>query len=245
MAATSILKQWELLPNSALKTIYIQVPNTCDENDTVDVTLADYGISATGLLTIRSWVHTTDGSIIVTDIATCSVTAGVCTVTLQSANDNCGRVIELIGRADAGVFAYVLPFLMIFAIVYGILSKTHALGSNRGVDATVSLSVGLLALNSGYVTNFFAFIFPYTGMAIAVILVALILTGFVGENISWVKYIWFGVGALSFLLVMVYSFSDWSWYGFGGYGLAQSMPAIIAIGLLLIVMGFIIWGGNR
>ena len=105
VVATSILKSWEVVPNSGLKVIYIQVPNTTDENDTVDVTLADYGISATGLLTIRSWVHTTDGSIIVTDIATCSVAAGVCTVTLQSANANCTRVVELIGRADTGVFA--------------------------------------------------------------------------------------------------------------------------------------------
>jgi len=105
MAATSILKSWEVVPNSGLKVIYLQVPNTTDENDTLAVTLSDYGISATGLLTIRSWVHTTDGSVIVTDIATCSVTAGVCTVTLQSANANSTRVVELMGRADAGVFA--------------------------------------------------------------------------------------------------------------------------------------------
>ena len=35
--------------------------------------------------------------------------------------------------ADLGVFAYVLPFLMIFAVVFGILSKTEILGKNKGV----------------------------------------------------------------------------------------------------------------
>lgn len=104
MAATSILKAWEILPNAALKTVLFQTPNTADENDTFTVTLADYGISATGLLTIRSWVHTTSGSVIVTDIATCSVTAGVATITVQSANTNAVRVVELMGRADTGVF---------------------------------------------------------------------------------------------------------------------------------------------
>lgn len=104
VAATSILKSWELLPNAGLKVVYFQTPNKADENDTFTVTLSDYGISATGLLTIRSWVHTTSGSIIVTDIATCSVTAGVATITVQSANSNCVRVVELMGRADAGVF---------------------------------------------------------------------------------------------------------------------------------------------
>lgn len=105
VAATSILKQWEVVPNAGLKVLYFQTPNTADENNTFTVTLADYGINVTGLLTIRSWVHTTSGSIIVTDIATCSVTAGVATITVQSANTDCVRVVELMGRADIGVFA--------------------------------------------------------------------------------------------------------------------------------------------
>jgi len=105
VAATSILKQWELLPNAGLKVVMFQTPDTADENNTFDVTLSDYGINATGLLTIRSWVHTTSGSVIVTDIATCEVTAGVATITVQSANTDCVRVVELIGRADIGVFA--------------------------------------------------------------------------------------------------------------------------------------------
>ncbi len=105
MTATSILETFEVVPNSELKRVVFQTPNTADENDTFEVTLSDWGISATGLLTIRSWVHTTDGSVIVTDIATCSVTAGVVTVTVQSANANSTRVVELQGRALPGDFA--------------------------------------------------------------------------------------------------------------------------------------------
>jgi len=104
MTATSILKSWQEVPNAELKKVVFQTPNTANENDTFTVTLSSYGISPTGLLTIRSWVHTTSGSIIVTDIATCSVTAGVVTVTVQSANSNSVRVVELVGRCDAGVF---------------------------------------------------------------------------------------------------------------------------------------------
>jgi len=105
MAAVTILNTFELEPNSALKNVLITVPNTTDENDTVAVTLSDHGISETGLLAIRSWVHTTSGSVIVTDIATTSVTSGVATITLQSANPNTYRVVELIGTSTIGVFA--------------------------------------------------------------------------------------------------------------------------------------------
>ena len=100
-----ILESFEVMPNSGIKRVYLEFPNTTDENDTYALTLADYGISATGLLTIRSWVQTTDGSIIVTDIATTSVTTGTLTITLQSANDNATRIVEIQGRAAAGVFA--------------------------------------------------------------------------------------------------------------------------------------------
>ena len=105
MTATSILQDWDVVPNSEIKRVYFLTPNTTDEDDTFTVTLANYGISKTGLLTIRSWVHNTSGSIIKTDIATCSVTAGVVTVTVQSATDNDSRLVELQGRADPGDFA--------------------------------------------------------------------------------------------------------------------------------------------
>ena len=105
MTATSILKSWEVVPNAGLKKVLFQTPNTADENDTFTVTLSDHGISDTGLLTIRSWVQTTSGSVIVTDIATCSVTDGTVTVTVQSANSNAVRVVELMGRSTTGAFS--------------------------------------------------------------------------------------------------------------------------------------------
>ena len=56
--------------------------------------------------------------------------------------------------ADAGVFAYLLPFLFIFAVVFGILNKTKVLGENKGVQATIALALGLLSLQFDYVSNF-------------------------------------------------------------------------------------------
>ena len=105
MGAVSVLESWEVGPNSAIKVLTFQTPNTADENDTFTVDLVKHGISATGLLTIRSWVQTTSGSVIVTDIATCSVTTGTATITVQSGNDNAVRVVELMGRSTTGVFA--------------------------------------------------------------------------------------------------------------------------------------------
>lgn len=105
MVATSILKSWEVAPNTDLKMYYFITPNTADATNTLEITLSDYGISATGLLAVESWVHTTDGSVITTELNTCAVSSGVLTVTVAAGTDNDMRVICIVGRGDAGVFA--------------------------------------------------------------------------------------------------------------------------------------------
>jgi hypothetical protein len=146
--------------------------------------------------------------------------------------------------ADFGVFAYLLPFLMIFAFIYGILTTSNLLGNNRGVNATIALAVGLLALQFDYVSTFFATIFPYTGMGISVLLVAFIFMGIIGGDGKKV-WIWFGIGAIIFLVVIFNSLSTYSWWGYGGGGFSDSWPAVLSALIALGLIGFIIWGGGK
>ncbi|MEN9626526.1 MAG: hypothetical protein RL557_854 [archaeon] len=139
--------------------------------------------------------------------------------------------------ADMGVFAYLLPFLMIFALVYGLLTKLKLLGENRGVNATISLAFGLLALQFDYVSGFYASIFPYAGMGLAVLLVALILLGLGNEN--WSKnWLWGVVGGIIFVIVLMTSVSDLFWLGGAASGLANAAPALLAI---VIIVGIMVW----
>lgn len=139
--------------------------------------------------------------------------------------------------AQQGIFAYVLPFLIIFSIVFAILSKTKILGDNKGVQTTIALAVGLIALQFDYVTNFYATIFPYTGVAISVLLVAIILTGLIGDkkDLSWW---WFGLGLVLFIIVMFVTFSEYSWVG-GLFMWANAWPAIVS-GLIIVALIFFI-----
>lgn len=148
-----------------------------------------------------------------------------------------GGITDILNTwASFGVFAYILPFLIIFAVVYAILSSSRILGDNRGVQATIALAVGLMALVNDYVTDFFSIIFPYTGVGISVLLVCLIIFGMLGgEN---TRKIWLGVGGLTFVIILLASFSSYSWFGYGPWGLAHSWPAIIAG---LIILGLMAW----
>jgi len=87
----------EVSPNVGVKRIIVITPATADPGDTVAVTLANYGM--TGIYTVDSFVHTTDGSIIVGVANTTAVSAGVLTVTLLAGDGNTDkeRVIEITG----------------------------------------------------------------------------------------------------------------------------------------------------
>lgn len=147
--------------------------------------------------------------------------------------------------ASLGVFAYVLPFLMIFALVFGILAKSKILGDNPGVNATIALSMGLLALQFDYVSGFYASIFPYAGMGLAVLLVAFILMGLVFKETDNSKWIFFGIGVVIFLFVLFGTLGNTYWLGGVGYSLAGAGPALLAILLVVGVLGWIIASGGR
>ena len=134
--------------------------------------------------------------------------------------------------AQVGIFAYVLPFLIIFAIIFGILNKTKILGDNKGVQATISIAIGLTSLQFDYVSNFFATIFPYAGMGIAVLLIALILLG-LGTDEEKGKKIWLWLGVVIFAFVILNSFNALSWFN-TGYPFFQEWGTMMFWGLLIV-----------
>ena len=92
-------------PNGGIKQWVLMTDATPDAGDTIALTLANYGISATGLLAIKSWKHTTDGSVIATEANTCAVASGVLTITLIAGTNNDPRVIWFAGRSKGNVYA--------------------------------------------------------------------------------------------------------------------------------------------
>lgn len=82
-----------------------------------------------------------------------------------------------------GVFSFILPFLLIFSLIYGVLSKMNLFGdpTNKSINAIISLSVALMSLQFGVVSVFFSNILPLLGVALGGVLVFLILIGLFGN----------------------------------------------------------------
>ncbi|MEK6819683.1 MAG: hypothetical protein AABY03_00605 [Nanoarchaeota archaeon] len=135
-----------------------------------------------------------------------------------------------------GVFTYVLPFLLIFALIFGILQRVAVFKSgdepNKGINAIIAVATALMALQFNFVPLFFSDIFPKLGVGLAVILVGIIVTGmFTDSNWTWIGT---ALGAVVFFVIMGNSFefgttSFWFW-------IQQYIGTIIAVAILLILL---------
>lgn len=136
-----------------------------------------------------------------------------------------------------GMFAYILPFLLIFAVVYGILARTKIFEA-QGVNAIIAVVVGLMALQFQMVSVFFSEIFPRLGVGLSVILVILILLGmFMPANKEWVTYTLFGIAAIVAVIVISKSFSFVGW-STGGWW-SRNWLSIVTIGVILAIIGVV------
>jgi hypothetical protein len=142
---------------------------------------------------------------------------------------------DLLAQLDAiGFFAYVLPFLLIFAFSYALLSQIAMFAKNKGSAAIIAFALGFLALQLGFVSSFFQTIFPKFAMGLAVLLVALILMGVFQDptqNQAVYKWIFFGLSAIIFLVIVISAF--------GGYDMSLSgfwnqYGAMLIVGALII-----------
>lgn len=133
-----------------------------------------------------------------------------------------------------GVFDYILPFLLIFAIVWGILRATKILGDEKGVHVIIAIVVGLLALRLNFLSAFTEQLFPRLGVGLASIVALLILVGLF-VNSKEAKYWGWGLAAIAgvvWILVLVGSFQNVGWVG--GYGFFEDYAGLIIGGVLLV-----------
>lgn len=140
---------------------------------------------------------------------------------------------------SVGVFDFLLPFLLIFAVIFGILTTTNILGKEKGVHVVVALVIGLLALRLDFVPRFFAEIFPRLGVGLAVILVLVILIGLFVPKDEMRYWLW-GLGAIAAIIAIVVvskSFEGFGWYSSGAYSdyVGWIVGAVLLIGLIIAV----------
>ncbi len=138
---------------------------------------------------------------------------------------------------EIGLFDFILPFILLFAVVFGVLSFTKIFGANKGIHAIISIVISLLAIRYEPYRAFLAVISPRLGIGLFILLTLVILLGLFTNDASKVAVGWIFF-AIAVIIAFVIFYQSADIFGFPqGY-----LESDLVYGLLTIaiVIGIIV-----
>lgn len=142
-----------------------------------------------------------------------------------------------------GVFTVLLPFVLIFAVVYAILERIE-LFKNRGVHMLIALVVGFFTISNPAVSYFFMYLFGNLAWGIGILIAVVILIGLAikPDTAEW-RNIFIFLGIAIFLAILAkptplgtsglqFIVGDGLWYW------VQNNTAIVVLGLVIVAVLF-------
>lgn len=117
---------------------------------------------------------------------------------------------------ETGFFDVILPFLLVFTIIYAILLKIKVLGEHKPVNVVVSFVIALLVVRSESVVGLIGRFLPNVAIFLIVILMFLLMAStLVGESKDWfkeetLKYIALGISVVFVIWALASDYlGDW------------------------------------
>ena len=145
----------------------------------------------------------------------------------------------------------VLPFILVFTIVFAVLQKTKILGDGKKqIDALVGIVFGLITITVARAVGIINQLLPFLAVAIVMILVFLILVGiFYQEKFELHKNYKNLLMVLSFIAVVIAGLvftGAWDYLASKFAGPDSSSLITNVVFIVIIVAGFlIVWFGDK
>ena len=143
----------------------------------------------------------------------------------------------------------ILPFVLVFTVVFAVLQKTQVLGKEkRQIDALVALAVGLITIAFGNATNMIVNLIPFLAVSLIIILVFLVLWGFAFHGTefkvpSGVRLTFGIVIAIALIIAVLVVTGQWDWVlsqvNLGGSS-GETLSSVLLIVVVIVVVGVVI-----
>jgi|SRR3989344_1750649 len=143
--------------------------------------------------------------------------------------------------ADIGGFDVVLPFILVFAVVFAILRKIRLFGDNKNVDAIVSLILAAFLISSTEIVNILTGFLPRVSMIVLVLLMLILVVGIFSGGSEWGGG-WLFIGAIVAIGAVLWALgaaADWD-VPLIEEMTEQDVGTLIVIGVFVLVIWLIV-----
>jgi len=157
-----------------------------------------------------------------------------------------------------GFYNFLLPMLLVFAVVYGILEYVKAFGDNKGVNLIISLCVSLLVLGGIYTfipADFFTIFFSRFAVVLVALLAIAILMGFFNikledlmstdkKTAKWIIFVILAILIITMIVFLVFNISMTAssvGTAFGSFFSSEAFLSVFGIAIMLGVIVLVIW----
>ncbi|MFP4423602.1 MAG: hypothetical protein ACLFP2_00055 [Candidatus Woesearchaeota archaeon] len=153
----------------------------------------------------------------------------------------------LINLEQIGI-VYLLAFLLVFTIVYAILTKSKILGDKKNFNIAVALVLGMLVIlePNQTVVKIMQSAIPNVSIVLVAILMFLLMVGLMGGEVKWLGNSASGWIAILSAVTIAWIFgvsAGWWGKGYNNVWYLQWMnnSQTVATVIVLLVFGIVIW----
>lgn len=101
-----------------------------------------------------------------------------------------------------GIFDVMLPFFLIFTIIFAILQKTKIFGARKGIDVIIAMTISALTILNPFVNDILKIILQNAVIAILIIIALMLLLGLIWGAKR--PEIWTYIGGMIGLVIFVW-----------------------------------------
>jgi len=144
----------------------------------------------------------------------------------------------------------LLPFALIFTVVFAMLDKTELLGKRKDINAIIALIFGLIAVGVPAAIGVVQNLIPVIAVVLVILLVWLLVFGFVGKEIEakWSE----GLKKLFSIVIGVILLGIVAWAA-GLFAYISPNPELVAkviqtallVGVIIAVIAVVVGGGEK
>lgn len=142
----------------------------------------------------------------------------------------------------------VLPFLLVFTVIFAILQRTKILGEGKArIDAITALVIALIVVAYGYSTHIITTLMPFLAVSAVIILIFMLLYGFIAAGKEGADFSKFKIPAgiiIVIALTIAVLVATGYWSTFIGWFTGNNSNAIVTnvvfIGIIIAAIAIVL-----